>query len=59
MVSRHVEPNVYDIKPINDKGLVHTVNWHQLLDLKKPRKIKNLMILTLLIKGYKCPIISR
>ena len=26
MVHSHVEPNVYDIKPVNGKGPVHTVN---------------------------------
>ena len=41
MVLRHVEPNVHDIKPINGKGLVHTVNKHQLQDLERTQEDKD------------------
>ena len=37
---RHEEPNVYDIKPINGKGPVCTVNQHQLQDLKRIQEYK-------------------
>ena len=38
MVHRHAEPNVYDIKPVDGKGQVHTVNWHQLQDLERTQE---------------------
>ena len=41
MVHRHVEPNVYDIKPVGGKGPVHTVNWHQLQDLERTQEDKD------------------
>ena len=41
MVHRHVEPNVYDIKPVNGKGPVHTVNQHQLQDLERTQEDKD------------------
>ena len=34
VVSKHKDPNVYIIHPLCG-GLVHTVNWQQLFDLKK------------------------
>ena len=40
MVWRHAEPNVYAIKPVNGKGLVHTVNWYQLQDLETTQEDK-------------------
>ena len=41
MVHRDVEPNVYDIKPVNGKGPVHTVNQCQLQDLKRTQEDKD------------------
>ena len=37
MESKHQDPNVYIIKPVNGKGPMCTVNWWQLLDLHKPQ----------------------
>ena len=34
MDSKHQDPNVYTIKPLNGKGPMHTVNWWQLFDLQ-------------------------
>ena len=34
MVDKNLESNVYDIKPINDKGLECIVNQQQIQDLK-------------------------
>ena len=33
MELKHLDPNVYAIKPPNGKGPIHTVNWWQLFDL--------------------------
>ena len=41
MVHRHVEPNVYNIKPVNGKGPVHTVNQCQLQDLERTQEDKD------------------
>ena len=41
MVHRHVEPNVYDIKPVDGKGSVHTVNQCQLQDLERTQEDKD------------------
>ena len=41
MVHRHVEPNVHDIKPVNGKGPVHTVNQCQLQDLERTQEDKD------------------
>ena len=41
MVHRHVEPNVYDIKPVDGKGSVCTVNRHQLQDLERIQEDKD------------------
>ena len=38
---RHVEPNVYDIRPVNGKGPVHTVNQHQLQDHERTQEDKD------------------
>ena len=38
MVHRHAEPNVHDIKPVDGKGQVCTVNWHQLQDLERTQE---------------------
>ena len=35
MESKHQDPNVYIIKPLNGKGPMHKVNWQQLFDLQK------------------------
>ena len=35
MESKHQDPNVYIIKPVNGKGPVHTVNQWQLFDVHK------------------------
>ena len=41
MVCRHAEPNVYDIKPVHGKGLVHTANQCQLQDFKRTQEHKS------------------
>ena len=41
MVHRHAEPNVYDIKPVNGNGPVHTVNQCQLQDLERTQENKD------------------
>ena len=41
MVHRHAEPNVYDIKPVNGKVPVHTVNQCQLQDLNRTQEDKD------------------
>ena len=41
MVHRHAEPNVYDIKPVNGKGPVNTVNQCQLQDLERTQEDKD------------------
>ena len=41
MVHRHAEPNVYDIKPVNGKGPVHTVNQYQLQDPERTQEDKD------------------
>ena len=41
MVHTYVEPNVYDIKPVNGKGPVHTVNQCQLQDLERTQEDKD------------------
>ena len=41
MIHRHVEPNVYDIKPVNGKGPVCTVNQCQLQDLERTQEDKD------------------
>ena len=33
--SKHQDPNVYVIKPLNGMGPMHKVNWQQLFDLQK------------------------
>ena len=33
--SKHQDPNVYIIKPLNGKGPMHMVNWQQLFNLQK------------------------
>ena len=33
--SKHQDPNVYIIKPLNGKGPMHKVNQQQLFDLQK------------------------
>ena len=38
MVHRNTESNVYDIKPVDGKGRVHTVNQHQLQDLERTQE---------------------
>ena len=35
MESKHQEPNVYIIKPLNDKAPMYMINWWQLFDLRK------------------------
>ena len=35
MESQHQDPNVYNIRPLNDKGTMHKVNQQQLFDLQK------------------------
>ena len=35
MESKHQDPNVYIIKPLNGKGPMSAVNWQQLFDLHK------------------------
>ena len=37
MESKHQDPNVYVIKPLNGKGPMHKVNWWQLFDLQKTK----------------------
>ena len=41
VVHRHVEPNVYNIKPVNGKCQMHTVNQHQLQDLERTQEDKD------------------
>ena len=35
MESKHQDPSVHIIKPLNGKGSMHTVNWQQVFDLQK------------------------
>ena len=35
MESKHWDPNVYNIKPLSGKGLMHMVKWWKLFDLQK------------------------
>ena len=35
---KHQDPNVYTIKPLNGKGLLSMVNWHQLSDHQKSQE---------------------
>ena len=35
MELKHQDPNVYNIKPLSGKDLMHTMNWSQLFDLQK------------------------
>ena len=36
--SKHQDPNVYIIKPLNGKGPMYMVNWWQLFDLQKSQE---------------------
>ena len=40
MVDEHLEPNVYNIKPVDGKGPVHIVNLCPLQDLKITQELK-------------------
>ena len=57
MVCRHVEPNVYDIKPVNGKGPVHTVNQCQLLDLEGTQEDKGSEYAYAFNQGLQYPLI--